>query len=103
MGEQMRRLDAVRERLRPVIAEIAAGTVAREKDHELPFAQVTALRAAGFGRLRLPIEHGGFGLDWESFAEVLIELAAADSNLPQIFRGHIAYVCLLYTSDAADE
>ena len=37
MGEQMRRLDAVRERLRPVIAEIAAGTVAREKDHELPF------------------------------------------------------------------
>lgn len=92
MGEQMRRLDAVRERLRPVIAEIATGTVAREKDHELPFAQVTALRAAGFGRLRLPIEHGGFGLDWESFAEVLIELAAADSNLPQIFRGHIAYV-----------
>lgn len=92
MGEQTQRLDAVRARLRPVFAEIAAGTVERERNHELPFAQVAALRKAGFGRLRLPIEHGGFGLDWPSFAEVLIELAAADSNLPQIFRGHIAYV-----------
>ncbi|KAA0959711.1 monooxygenase [Microbacterium sp. ANT_H45B] len=92
MGEQTQRLAAARERLRPVFAKIAAGTIAREKHRELPFAEVAALREAGFGRLRLPTEHGGFGLDWPSFAEVLIELAAADSNLPQIFRGHIAYV-----------
>lgn len=92
MGEQTQRLDAARERFRPLFAEIAAGTVAREQDHQLPFTEVTALREAGFGRLRLPVEHGGFGLDWPSFAELLIELAAADSNLPQIFRGHIAYV-----------
>jgi alkylation response protein AidB-like acyl-CoA dehydrogenase len=92
MSEQMQRLAAARERLRPVLAEIAAGTIAREQNHELPFAEVAALREAGFGRLRLPTENGGFGLDWPSFAEVLIELAAVDSNLPQIFRGHIAYV-----------
>ncbi|MFK0242234.1 acyl-CoA dehydrogenase family protein [Microbacterium sp. NPDC090281] len=92
MNDQTELRAVVRERLRPVFAEIAAGTVAREQNHELPFAEVEALRAAGFGRLRLPTEHGGFGLDWASFAEVLIDLAAADSNLPQIFRGHIAYV-----------
>lgn len=92
MGGQIERLEAARERLLPVFAEIGAGTIAREQQHQLPFAEVEALRDAGFGRLRLPIEHGGFGLDWPSFAEVLIELAAADSNLPQIFRGHIAYV-----------
>lgn len=92
MGDQTSLLADARERLRPVFAQIAAGTVARERDHQLPFAEVEALRAAGFGRMRLPTAHGGFGLDWPSFAEVLIELAAADSNLPQIFRGHIAYV-----------
>ncbi|PCE16424.1 monooxygenase [Microbacterium sp. SZ1] len=90
--EQKARSDAARERLRPLFAEIAAGTVTREQSRSLPFAEVEALRAAGFGRLRLPVELGGDGLDWPSFAEILIELAAADSNLPQIFRGHIAYV-----------
>ncbi|MFJ4224124.1 acyl-CoA dehydrogenase family protein [Microbacterium sp. NPDC089695] len=89
---QKDRLAAARERLRPLFTEIGEGTVAREQGRILPFAEVEALRAAGFGRLRLPVEHGGDGLDWPSFAEVLIELAAADSNLPQIFRGHIAYV-----------
>lgn len=92
MSDQTQLLTLARERLRSVFAEIAAGTIAREQNHDLPFAEVEALRAAGFGRLRLPTEQGGFGLDWPSFAEVLIELAAADSNLPQIFRGHIAYV-----------
>ncbi|WP_341945999.1 acyl-CoA dehydrogenase family protein [Microbacterium sp. LWH11-1.2] len=92
MSEQTQRLAVAREHLRPVFAEIAAGTVVREQGHELPFTEVEALRDAGFGRLRLPIDDGGFGLDWPSFAELLIELAAADSNLPQIFRGHIAYV-----------
>ncbi|MEV4736192.1 MULTISPECIES: acyl-CoA dehydrogenase family protein [unclassified Microbacterium] len=89
---QKDRLAVARERLRPLFAEIGEGTVAREQSRTLPFAEVEALRTAGFGRLRLPVEHGGDGLDWPSFAELLIELAAADSNLPQIFRGHIAYV-----------
>ncbi|MFB4349233.1 acyl-CoA dehydrogenase family protein [Microbacterium sp. CR_7] len=92
MTERKTRLDAARDRLRPLFAEIAEGTVAREQSRSLPFPEVEALRAAGFGRLRLPVELGGDGLDWPSFAELLIELAAADSNLPQIFRGHIAYV-----------
>lgn len=92
MGAQMQRLQATLDRFRPLFDEIAAGTVDREQSHELPFVEVAKLRDAGFGRLRVPVEDGGFGLDWPSFAEVLIELAAADSNLPQIFRGHIAYV-----------
>ena len=92
MGEQTQGLQAALDRFRPLFDEIAAGTIAREQSHELPFAEVEKLRDAGFGRLRLPIEDRGFGLDWPSFAELLIELASADSNLPQIFRGHIAYV-----------
>lgn len=84
--------DAAIARLRPVFAEIAEGALAREQSRELPFAQVRALRDAGFGALRVPVECGGAGLSIRQLAEILIELAAADSNLPQIFRGHIAFV-----------
>ena len=93
---------AARARLLPVFDRIGAGTVEREKTRTLPYAEVTALREAGFGRLRIPVEFGGDGLDWPEFAELLVELAALDSNLPQIFRGHIAYVEELIASPASD-
>ncbi|MFD0482471.1 acyl-CoA dehydrogenase family protein [Kineococcus sp. GCM10028916] len=82
----------VRERFTPLLQRIAAGTVTREQDHELPRDQVRELLDAGFGRLRIPVEEGGGGLDLVEFTDLLVDLAAADSNLPQIFRGHIAWV-----------
>ena len=93
---------AARERLLPVFEQIGVGTLEREQTRTLPHEQVTALRDAGFGRLRIPVEFGGDGLDWPSFAELLVELAALDSNLPQIFRGHIAYVEELIAAPASD-
>ncbi|NYF11546.1 alkylation response protein AidB-like acyl-CoA dehydrogenase [Leifsonia sp. AK011] len=91
-----------RARLQPVFARIGAGTVERERTRTLPYAEVAALLEAGFGRLRIPVEFGGDGLDWPEFAELLVELAALDSNLPQIFRGHIAYVEDLISSPPSD-
>ena len=93
---------AARERLLPVFEHIGVGTLEREQTRTLPHEQVTALRDAGFGRLRIPVEFGGDGLDWPSFAELLVELATVDSNLPQIFRGHIAYVEELIAAPASD-
>lgn len=85
-----------------MFARIGAGTVERERTRTLPYAEVAALLEAGFGRLRIPVEFGGDGLDWPEFAELLVELAALDSNLPQIFRGHIAYVEDLISSPPSD-
>lgn len=85
-------LQSAREQLLPLFAEIQAGAVERELEHRLPRDEVRKLAAAGFGALRVPIEFGGSGLTFREFTELLIELAAADSNLPQIFRGHIALV-----------
>lgn len=85
-------LDAVLARLRPVFARIAEGALAREQEHVLPAEQVRWLVDAGFARLRIPADQGGDGLTIPELAEVLVELAVADSNLPQIFRGHIAFV-----------
>ncbi|MBC3760277.1 acyl-CoA dehydrogenase family protein [Quadrisphaera oryzae] len=89
---QAERLAAARARLQPVFDAVVRDVVQREVDHQLPREQVEALVAAGFTRLRVPVEHGGDGLDLVSFTELMIDLAAVDSNLPQIFRGQVAWV-----------
>lgn len=77
---------------RPIFARIAAGTVAREHERRLPFEEVGWLKQQRFGALRVPVEFGGYGLDHAAFLRLLIELAAADSNVAHLFRGHIAIV-----------
>ncbi|MBD7995063.1 acyl-CoA dehydrogenase family protein [Arthrobacter sp. Sa2CUA1] len=77
---------------RPVFERIAAGALDRELARELPFEQINWLREAGFGAARIPAEFGGDGLGWAEFTDLLIELATADSHIPQALRGHIALV-----------
>jgi alkylation response protein AidB-like acyl-CoA dehydrogenase len=83
---------AVQDRFSPIFARIAEGAVARDHDHTLPHEQVAWLLEAGFAALRVPVAEGGSGLSFREFGEILTELAAADSNIPQVFRGHIAFV-----------
>jgi len=95
--ERADRLAAARARLAPLLAEAAEGASRREAERELPRAQVRALAAAGFGKLRVPVEFGGDGLTWVETAELLVAAATADPALPQIFRGHLAWVEHLLT------
>ncbi|WP_344492200.1 acyl-CoA dehydrogenase family protein [Nonomuraea monospora] len=67
----------------------------REQERELPAKQVRELAEAGLGALRVPASHGGPDLPVTTLAELLVELAAADSNLSQILRGHLGLVELL--------
>ena len=83
-------------RFRPIFARIAERTAEREHDRELPFDAVGWLREARFGALRVPVECGGFGASVEQFFALLIELAEADSNLPNIFRAHFGQIERLY-------
>ncbi|MGV8862087.1 MAG: acyl-CoA dehydrogenase family protein [Pseudomonas sp.] len=79
-------------RFRPIFARIAEGAVARERNRVLPFEQIKWLKEAGFGAVRIPVEHGGAGASLPQLVQLLIELAEADSNLPQALRGHLAFV-----------
>jgi len=76
----------------PLLAQIAAGAVARERERRLPVEEVRRLRAAGFGSLRVPSDFGGWGASLEEEFRLLIRLGEADSNLPQLLRGHVAFV-----------
>ena len=82
-------LDAV---FAPVIARIAEGAVAREQGRTLAHDEVAALRAERFGALRLPVELGGYGATVRQQFRLLVDLAAAESNLPQALRVHWWYV-----------
>ncbi|MEW2624069.1 acyl-CoA dehydrogenase family protein [Streptomyces sp. NPDC048106] len=82
----------LRERFGPVFEKIARGALDREADRGLPYDEVKALRGAGFGRVRVPVEFGGLGATLPQFFRLLIALAEADSNLPQLWRGHIGFV-----------
>lgn len=80
-----------RDHFAPLFAEIAGGTLTRERDGVLPTDAVAALKEAGFGTLRVPVQFGGWGLDWPQVTALWIDLAAADANLTQALRGHFVF------------
>ncbi|WP_081863778.1 acyl-CoA dehydrogenase family protein [Mycetocola saprophilus] len=79
-------------RFAPVFARIAAESATREAERTLPFDQVDWLRDAGFLAVQVPVEFGGLGASSVEFFELLVLLAEADSNLPQLLRAHFTTV-----------
>ncbi|SIR88416.1 acyl-CoA dehydrogenase family protein [Williamsia sterculiae] len=73
----------------------AAEAAHRERTHASPRDQVSSLLDAGLGSLRVPTDFGGAGASVATLAEALIAVAAADSNLAQIFRGHLGLTEIL--------
>lgn len=84
--------EALAARFRPIFARIAEGALERERSRTLPYEPVRWLKEAGFGAIRVPTEYGGAGASLPQLFRLLIELAEADANLPQAFRGHFAFV-----------
>lgn len=79
-------------RFRPIFARIVEGAVERERSRSLPYEQIKWLKEAGFGAVRVPVEYGGAGASLPQLVQLLIELAEADSSVPQALRGHFAFV-----------
>lgn len=95
---------ALKARFQPLFDQIAAGAIEREQHRELAFAAVNQLREAGFTALRVPQALGGAGVSLPVLFQLLIDLAEADSNLPQIVRAHFGFVeGRLSSRDAASQ
>ncbi len=80
------------EQLTPVFDDIVSTAPAREAAGGIDTSPVEQLVAAGFTRLRVPKNFGGFGLSLPQAYEFFIALAAADSNLAQALRAHWSFV-----------
>ncbi|MGC5256554.1 acyl-CoA dehydrogenase family protein [Gordonia sp. DT218] len=76
----------------PVFARIAAEAVQREAGRRPTFDEVGWLNEVGFGALRVPVEFGGHGASVRQLFRLLVDLAAAESNLPQALRVHWSFV-----------
>jgi alkylation response protein AidB-like acyl-CoA dehydrogenase len=79
-------------RFGPIFERIAEGAVEREVDRRLAHTEVGWLREAGFTSLRVPTGLGGLGVSVRQQFRLLIDLAAAESNLPQALRVHWWFV-----------
>lgn len=78
--------------LQALLARIAEGANQRERDRIAPFEQIQWIRDAGLGRLRIPVKEGGAGASVRELFQVVIDLAAADSNVAHILRAHFWFV-----------
>ncbi|MGO4325829.1 acyl-CoA dehydrogenase family protein [Cupriavidus sp. 2TAF22] len=68
--------------------ELAAGAAERDVAHRLPFAETAALKARGFGAVRLPRAERGQGITLPELFLLARDLATADSNIAHVFRNH---------------
>lgn len=85
------RYENLAEHFRPTFEKIKQGTLERERKHLLPYEQIQWLKDIGFTRLRLPKAYNGFDATIPELFALLVELAEADSNLPQILRVHFGF------------
>ncbi len=71
------------------------GAAQRDKQRQLPFAEIDELSQAGIYALTVPHEFGGPGAPPSEVAQTLRILATADPNIAQIPQSHFVYVRLL--------
>ena len=90
-------------RYRDIFHRIREGAVQRENDRKLLFEEINLLKEAGFGAIRIPREEGGLGATLPELFNLLIELAEADSNLPQALRAHFAFVEMVLNSPKGEQ
>lgn len=79
-------------RLPEILARVRKQGPERERQRTLLYDSVAELQEIGFGALRIPVSDGGAGYTLRQLFDTLITIAAADSNLAHLYRGHIAFV-----------
>lgn len=91
--------EAVRTAAAPILDGLRAGAARRDAEREHPFAEIRALADAGVLRLRVPVADGGAGGSVRELAELVVDIAAADSNVAQALRPGFLVAERLVTGD----
>lgn len=78
-------------RLPELARRLAIGASAREQRRELPHESFRLFRESGLGALRVPARLGGPDGSLRDLFEVIVTLAAADSNVAHALRSHFNF------------
>jgi SfnB family sulfur acquisition oxidoreductase len=73
-------------------AELAPGAAQRDRDGTVPVEALEALRRSGLLGITVPPEFGGAGVTYETVADVLRILGAADPAIAQVPQNHFGFV-----------
>ncbi|SEP42044.1 Acyl-CoA dehydrogenase [Methylobacterium sp. ap11] len=71
-----------------LFSDFAEGAAARDVARRPITAETAALKARGFGAVRLPREAGGAGVSLPELFALARDLASADPNIAHVFRNH---------------
>ncbi|GII31973.1 acyl-CoA dehydrogenase family protein [Planotetraspora mira] len=90
------------ERAARILPELAEGAAERERERELPHAQIRRIAQARLFTFRIPAEYGGAGSSVQDVFRFVIDLAAADSNIAQAVRPDFGRVEALLAGPEAE-
>ncbi|HYQ50425.1 MAG TPA: acyl-CoA dehydrogenase family protein, partial [Pseudomonas sp.] len=91
---------ALKARIAALLPGIGEGAAQRERERQLPHEAVAQLAAAGVYTVRIPTQYGGPAGNVSDVIELLLQIAAVDSNLAQALRPGFAFVEGLLVSRA---
>ncbi|MFC9772588.1 MULTISPECIES: acyl-CoA dehydrogenase family protein [unclassified Pseudarthrobacter] len=77
---------SVRAAIVPVLERLRDTSAQRDADRTHPFEEIRALAEAGILGYRVPGEDGGAGATVRELTELVVDIAAADSNVAQALR-----------------
>lgn len=82
----------LQQRAAQLLPGIAQGSAARERDRQLPHAQIRRLAEARLLTFRIPARYGGSGSSVREAVQFIIDLAAVDSNIAQALRPGFLFI-----------
>ncbi len=77
---------SIRAAIAPVLDRLRETSAQRDIERTHPFEEIRSLAGAGILRYRVPREDGGAGASVRELAELVVDIAAADSNVAQALR-----------------
>ena len=86
-----------------IAAELAAGSIARDRDRRLPVAEMDLLSASGLLAIGVPRSHGGADASLATIAEVIRILSVADGPIGQLPQNHYLFVEAIREDGTAEQ
>jgi SfnB family sulfur acquisition oxidoreductase len=88
---------------RQLAAAFAPGAAERDRDREVPYAQIEELALTGLLAATVPADYDGSDISPATLAEVFRILASADPNIAQIPHSHFVAVNLLKVAGTPEQ